>query len=83
MRGWAVSSDDVPHSIAPVIVGRRLALLDARFPSSGALYRELALRNVPLGIERGTLSSRRAAEIENLLLRTRWEEQGSSASKSR
>jgi hypothetical protein len=45
--------------------------LDERFPASGALYRELALRNVPLGIERGTLSVGRAAEIENLLLRTR------------
>ena len=48
---------------------KHLEALDARFPASGALYRELALRNVPLGIERGTLSSRRAAEIENLLLR--------------
>src|SRR5947208_1625498 len=50
---------------------KHLEALDERFPASGALYRELALRNVPLGIERGTLSSRRAAEIENLLLRTR------------
>ena len=49
---------------------KHLEALDARFPASGALYRELALRNVPLGIERGTLSSPRAAEIENLLLRT-------------
>lgn len=48
---------------------KHLEALDERFPSSGALYRELALRNVPLGIERGTLSSQRAAEIENLLLR--------------
>ncbi|WP_283811350.1 DUF2520 domain-containing protein [Bradyrhizobium uaiense] len=44
----------------------------------GALYRELALRNVPLGIERGTLSAPRAAEIEKLLLRTRFEEQAAS-----
>jgi len=35
---------------------KHLEALDRRFPSSGALYRELALRNVPLGIERGTLS---------------------------
>jgi len=50
---------------------KHLEALDARFPASGALYRELALRNVPLGIERGTLSAGRAAEIESLLLRTR------------
>jgi predicted short-subunit dehydrogenase-like oxidoreductase (DUF2520 family) len=52
-------------------IAKHLEALDERFPSSGALYRELALRNVPLGIERGTLSAGRAAEIENLLLRTR------------
>ncbi len=49
---------------------KHLAALDGRFPSSGALYRELALRNVPLGIERGTLARARAAEIEKLLLRS-------------
>ena len=48
---------------------KHLEALDGRFPASGALYRELALRNVPLGIERGTLSAGRAAEIESLLLR--------------
>ena len=48
-------------------ITKHLDALDARFPASGALYRELALRNVPLGIERGTLSPQRAAEIENLL----------------
>jgi predicted short-subunit dehydrogenase-like oxidoreductase (DUF2520 family) len=47
---------------------KHLEALDARFPASGALYRELALRNIPLGIERGTLSAPRAAEIEDLLL---------------
>ena len=52
-------------------IQKHLEALDARFPASGALYRELALRNVPLGIERGTLSAGRAAEIESLLLRTR------------
>ncbi|MGY3446764.1 MULTISPECIES: Rossmann-like and DUF2520 domain-containing protein [unclassified Bradyrhizobium] len=57
---------------------KHLRALDERFPSSGALYRELALRNVPLGIERGTLSAPRAAEIEQLLLRTRLEEQAAS-----
>jgi predicted short-subunit dehydrogenase-like oxidoreductase (DUF2520 family) len=53
---------------------KHLEALDDRFPASGALYRELALRNVPLGIERGTLSTGRAAEIESLLLRTRTNE---------
>ncbi|MHC2436783.1 Rossmann-like and DUF2520 domain-containing protein [Bradyrhizobium sp. USDA 4451] len=57
---------------------KHLRALDERFPYSGALYRELALRNVPLGIERGTLSAPRAAEIEQLLLRTRLEEQAAS-----
>ena len=50
---------------------KHLEALDERFPTSGALYRELALRNVPLGIERGTLSAGRAAEIEKLLLQAR------------
>jgi predicted short-subunit dehydrogenase-like oxidoreductase (DUF2520 family) len=50
---------------------KHLEALDRRFPSSGALYRELALRNVPLGMERGTLNAARAAEIQNLLLQTR------------
>jgi predicted short-subunit dehydrogenase-like oxidoreductase (DUF2520 family) len=53
---------------------KHLKALDDRFPSSGALYRELALRNVPLGIERGTLAPQRAAEIEQVLLRVRREE---------
>ncbi|MGY2844761.1 putative short-subunit dehydrogenase-like oxidoreductase (DUF2520 family) [Bradyrhizobium sp. USDA 4501] len=57
---------------------KHLRALDERFPPSGALYRELALRNVPLGIERGTLSAPRAAEIERLLLRTRSEEHAAS-----
>lgn len=48
-------------------IRKHIDALDVRFPSSGALYRELALRNVPLGIERGTLSTGRASEIENLL----------------
>lgn len=58
-------------------IRKHLGALDERFPSSGALYRELALRNVPLGIERGTLSAPRAAEIEKLL-RARREEQAAS-----
>ncbi|WP_076862406.1 Rossmann-like and DUF2520 domain-containing protein [Bradyrhizobium mercantei] len=58
-------------------IGKHISALDERFPSSGALYRELALRNVPLGIERGTLSAPRAAEIEKLL-RARREEQAAS-----
>ena len=48
-------------------IDKHLAALDQRFPCSGELYRELALRTVPLGIERGTLQPERAAEIELLL----------------
>jgi predicted short-subunit dehydrogenase-like oxidoreductase (DUF2520 family) len=58
---------------------KHLDALDKRFPSSGELYRELALRNVPLGIERGTLSSQRAAEIESLLSRARTNQAGGRA----
>lgn len=61
---------------------KHLDALDARFPASGALYRELALRNVPLGIERGTLSSQRAAEIENLLSQPPRKQPAPSGSKS-
>lgn len=50
---------------------KHLAALDNRFPLCGALYRELALRTVPLGIERGTLQPARAAEIEVVLRRHR------------
>ncbi len=46
---------------------KHLAALDERLPSSGALYRQLALRTVPLGIERGTLKPERAMEIEAVL----------------
>jgi predicted short-subunit dehydrogenase-like oxidoreductase (DUF2520 family) len=48
-------------------IDKHLAALDQRFPCSGELYRELALRTVPLGVERGTLPAARAAEIELLL----------------
>ena len=46
---------------------KHLAALDAAEPAAGRLYRELALRNVPLGVERGSLPPARAAEIETLL----------------
>lgn len=42
---------------------------DAGDAAAGALYRELALRNVPLGIERGSLSDARADAIRTLLAR--------------
>lgn len=48
-------------------IEKHLGALDACDPAAGALYRELALRNVPLGIERGTLSRDRAGVIEALL----------------
>lgn len=48
-------------------VGRHLNALDGFDPDAGALYRELALRNVPLGVKRGTLTDERAAEIDALL----------------
>lgn len=48
-------------------ITKHLAALDAHDPSIGALYRELALRTVPLGIKRGTLSSECAAEIQHML----------------
>jgi predicted short-subunit dehydrogenase-like oxidoreductase (DUF2520 family) len=48
-------------------ITKHLAALDARDPSAGALYRELALRTVPLGIKRGTLSPERAMEINDIL----------------
>ena len=48
-------------------IERHLQALDGFDPEAGALYRELALRNVPLGLQRGTLAAERAAEIEALL----------------
>ena len=50
---------------------KHLEALDARFPASGALYRELALRNVPLGIERGTTRAHIArAALEAICLQS-------------
>lgn len=48
-------------------VARHLSVLDGSDPDAGTLYRELALRNVPLGLKRGTLPPERAAEIDALL----------------
>jgi hypothetical protein len=48
-------------------VAKHLAALDALSTSAGALYRELALRTVPLGIRRGTLSADRAKQISDTL----------------
>ena len=44
-------------------VRAHLAALDALGPDAGALYRTLALRTVPLAVERGTLSEWRAEQI--------------------
>jgi predicted short-subunit dehydrogenase-like oxidoreductase (DUF2520 family) len=48
-------------------IAKHPAALDAFSTPAGALYRELALRTVPLGIKRGTLSAERAVEINELL----------------
>ena len=48
-------------------VVRHLNALDATSPEAGSLYRQLALRNIPLGLMRGTLTSGRARDIEVLL----------------
>jgi predicted short-subunit dehydrogenase-like oxidoreductase (DUF2520 family) len=48
-------------------VAKHLAAVDALSSSAGALYRELALRTVPLGIKRGTLSADRAKQISDTL----------------
>ena len=45
-----------------------LAALDATNPQCGLLYRELALRNVPLALARGSLSPERAQAIRSLLI---------------
>jgi predicted short-subunit dehydrogenase-like oxidoreductase (DUF2520 family) len=50
-------------------IQKHLAALDRHFPASGVLYRELALRNIPLGLARGTLAPERAADIERVLAR--------------
>jgi predicted short-subunit dehydrogenase-like oxidoreductase (DUF2520 family) len=44
-----------------------LVALDERDEAAGALYRELALRTVPLGVERGTLTRERARELQRVL----------------
>jgi len=48
-------------------IAKHLAALDGSDATAGHLYRELAARNVPLGIERGSLSMERAKIIEALL----------------
>ena len=48
-------------------VRAHLAAMDALGPESGALYRSLALRTIPLAIERGTLPEGRAAAIAAML----------------
>lgn len=46
---------------------RHLDALDDVDPAAGVLYRQLGLRNVPLGLERGSLNPDRAREIQRLL----------------
>jgi predicted short-subunit dehydrogenase-like oxidoreductase (DUF2520 family) len=49
-------------------VRKHLRELDRFSPAMGELYRELASRNIPLGIERGTLAPDRAAQIADALM---------------
>lgn len=46
---------------------RHLAALDSLDLNAGRLYRDLALRNIPLGIERGSLAPDQAVVIKGLL----------------
>ncbi len=48
-------------------VRAHLAAMDALGPEQGALYRTLALRTVPLAVERGTLPEAQAAAIAAML----------------
>jgi predicted short-subunit dehydrogenase-like oxidoreductase (DUF2520 family) len=48
-------------------VEKHLRALDGLQPAMGALYRELALRTIPLGLERGTLSAGAARRIEEVI----------------
>jgi predicted short-subunit dehydrogenase-like oxidoreductase (DUF2520 family) len=48
-------------------VEKHLQALDQLAPGIGALYRELALRTIPLGLERGTLSAEAAQRIEQAI----------------
>jgi predicted short-subunit dehydrogenase-like oxidoreductase (DUF2520 family) len=54
-------------------IARHIEALDKRSASAGRLYRELTLRNIPLGIQRGTLGPAPAAEIERLVRQPRAE----------
>ncbi|MEZ5287199.1 MAG: DUF2520 domain-containing protein [Vicinamibacterales bacterium] len=44
-------------------VRRHMTALDAMAPDTGALYRAMTRRTVPLALERGTLGPERAREI--------------------
>jgi len=50
-------------------IQRHLASLEQLESAAAQLYRELALRNIPLALERGTISQLRAGQIEALLNR--------------
>jgi predicted short-subunit dehydrogenase-like oxidoreductase (DUF2520 family) len=48
-------------------VERHLAALDAFSPETAALYRQLTIRTIPLGLARGTLASDAADRIRAVL----------------
>ncbi|MBG7620047.1 DUF2520 domain-containing protein [Herbaspirillum sp. AP02] len=50
-------------------IRKHVASLDETDPSAAGLYRELALRNIPLALERGTIDALRGQQIEELLKR--------------
>lgn len=50
-------------------IRKHVASLDETDPSAAGLYRELALRNIPLALERGTIDALRGRQIEELLKR--------------
>lgn len=52
-------------------IQKHLVSLEQTDSAAAGLYRELALRNVPLALERGTINLLQARQIEELLGRTR------------
>jgi len=48
-------------------IRRHLAAMDRLNPAAGKLYRELATRNIPLALKRGSLTSERATAVQELL----------------
>lgn len=48
-------------------IRRHLEAMDRLNPEAGKLYRELATRNIPLALKRGSLSPDRATAVQELL----------------